>query len=348
MSARHKAGGLFRKDSPSATNIEGTLHVDRYLTNFSVMYVQDARNFVAQRAASVIPVLKQTDLFVVYERGYFWRDEAQPRPLGGRPQQVGYKIGEGTYSAIEYALEHIIDDRQRSNADEPIRLDENATILLTQKHLIKQDRVWAQRFFTTGVWTTEAQGVNTLPDGPNEFLNFNDAQSTPIEVIDTYKDTIAERTGFMPNTLVLGAAVKRALRTHPDISDRIKYTQTGIADDDILATLFEVDSVITARSVFNSAEEGATDDFSFILDDRAMLLAFIDPSPGLDSPTAIANFAWTGLIPGATNAMGGVIERGRDDRAHSDYFQNRMAWDQKIVAQDLAVFFNQAVNSTTS
>ena len=117
-------------------NIQGTLHVDRYLTTFSVNYVQDRRNFVAQRAASVIPVLKQTDLYVVYDRGYFWRDEAAPRPLGGRPQQVGYKVGEGTYSATEYALEHVIDDRQRANVDDPIRLDENATTLLTQKHMI--------------------------------------------------------------------------------------------------------------------------------------------------------------------------------------------------------------------
>ncbi len=344
MSARHS---LFRKDSPSATNIEGRLHVDRYLTNFSVMFVQDERNFIAQRAASVVPVQKQTDIYVVYDRGYFWRDEAQPRPLGGRPQQVGYKISDGNYNAIEYALEHIVDDRQRSNADEPIRLDENATILLTQKQLIKQDRTWCTRFFTTGVWSNEVQGVNAVV-APDTFLNFNAADSTPIEVIDQYKDEIARRTGFMPNTLVLGAAVKRALRVHPDISDRIKYTQTGIADDDILATLFEVEHVITARSVYNEADEGETDNFQFIADEKAMLLAYIDPNPSLDSPTAISNFAWTGLIAGETNAIGGVMERGRDDRAHSDYFQNRMAWDLKQVAPDLAVFFNEAVNSTVS
>jgi hypothetical protein len=338
---------LFRKDSPSATNIEGRLHVDRYLTNYSVQFVQDARNFVAQRAASVIPVQKQTDIYVVYERGYFWRDEAQPRPLGGRPQQVSYKISEGNYNASEYGLEATIDDRQRANADEPIRLDENATTLLTQKHMIKQDRVWSTNFFTTGKWTHELQGVNAVV-GPNNFLNFNDAQSTPIEVIDEQKDNMARRTGFMPNTLVLGAAVKRALRTHPDISDRIKYTQTGIADDDILATLFEVDTVITARSVFNSADEGATDNFQFIADEKSMLLAYIEPNAALDSPTALANFAWTGLIPGEGNAIGGVITRGREDRARSDWIQNSMAWDLRQVAADLAVFFNEAVSSSVS
>ncbi len=342
MASKMIANSRFAKNSPSATNIEGTLHVDRYLTNFSVKFVQNAKNFVSVRCSSLIPVLKQTDIYVSYDRGYFWRDESTPRPLGGRPVQVGYKIGQGTYSAVEYGLEHVVDDRQRANADDPIRLDENATTLLTQKNMIKSDRVWSQKFFQSGVWTTQIEGVGSTP-GANQFLQFNDPASEPIETIDTYKDLIARKTGFMPNTLVLGAGVKRTLRTHPDIADRIKYTQVGIADDDILATLFEVDNVVVARAVYNAAVEGATDDFEFIADEKAMLLAYIEPNPGLDSPTAIATFAWTGLIPGSTNQLGGVMERGRDDRAHSDYFQGRMAWDQAQVAADLAVFFNDVI-----
>lgn len=332
------------RKAASATNIEGTLHVDQYLTDYSVMYVQDSGMFIAQRATSQIPVKKQTNKYVVYDRGYFWRDEVQPRPLGGTPVQASYKVSEGTYSAEEYALEHTIDDRQRENADDPIRLDENATILLTQKNLIKQDRYWAVNYFKTGVWTTDYEGVQSTP-GTNQFLQFDDASSDPIGVIDEAKDTMAKLTGFMPNTLVLGAKVKRKLRSHPDIADRIKYTQTGVADEGILGGLFEVENVITARSVYNKAHQGATNDFDFIVDETGMWLGYIEPNPGLDSPTAIATFAWTSLVPGQTNAMGGVIESGRIDRAHSDYYQGRMAWDIAQVAADLGAFFNDVVAS---
>ena len=326
-----------------AANVQGTLHVDRYLTGFSVDYVQDRRNFIAQRAASVIPVVKQTDKYVVYDRGYFWRDEAAPRPLGGRPVQVGYKVGEGSYSAVEYALEHVIEHRQNANVDEPIRLEEKPTVHLTQNHMIKQDRTWAANFFATGKWTTEATGVISSPSA-TQFVQFNDGtNSDPIGVVDYWKDVMHEKTGFMPNTLVMGSGVKRTLRSHPDIADRIKYTRTGIADEDILGQLFEVPNVLVARSIFNNAAEGIADNFDYIIDPKAMLLAYIEPNPGLDSPTAIANFAWTGLIPGVTNAIGGVMERGRDDRAHSDYFQNRMAWDLRQVAADLGVFMGQVI-----
>lgn len=325
-----------------AMNIEGTIHVDRYLTTFSVNYVQQSTNFVAQRASSLIPVTHQNDKFVVYDRGYFWRDESQPRPLGGRPVQVGYKIGEGNYAAIEWALEHVVDDRQRANVDDPIRLDENATALLTQKQMIRQDRIWAENFFGTGKWTTEVTGVGSTP-GSSQFLQFNDLDSDPINVIDVYIDEMRRKTGFRPNTLVMGAAVRRKLRLHPDISDRIKYTQIGIADEQMLGSLFGVDNVVVAMSVYNAAQEGSADDFRFITDENAMWLGYIDPNPSLDSPTAVAMFAWTGLIPGATNAIGGVMERGRDERAHSDWFQNRMAFDIKQVAPDLGVFFADVV-----
>ena len=176
-------------------------------------------------------------------------------------------------------------------------------------------------------------------------MQFDDDNSDPILVIDEYKDAIAKLTGFMPNTLVLGAKVKRTLRSHPDIADRIKHTQIGLADDFLLASLFEVEDVVCARSVYNSADEGATDSFSFIADETAMWLGYIEKNPALDSPTAIANFAWTGLVPGETNAIGGVIESGRDGRAHSDYYQGRMAWDLAVVSADLGVFFNDAVTT---
>lgn len=321
-------------------NIEGTIHVDRYLTNYSVRFVQDANNFVSQKAATVIPVLKQTDSYVVYPRGYFWRDEAGPRPLGGRPRQVGYKVESASYSAIEYALEHVIDDRQRANVDDPINLDENATRLLTSKMMIKQERLWATEFFTTGVWTKDVSGVVSGNVDGTSILHWSDANSDPIGDIDYYKDYMHALTGYMPNTLVLGATVKRKLRTHPDIADRIKYTSVGIADEGVLASLFEVPNVMVARGIYNSADEGVADSLQYIVNTNGFWLGYIEQTPSLDSPTAVANFAWTGLIPGATNAIGGVMERGRDDRAHSDWFQCRMAFDLKAVSTDLGIMFS--------
>lgn len=329
---------------PEAANIGGPIRVDRYLTNFSVRHVYDRTNLLAQRASSIVSVLNQSDMFSVFPRGYFWRDEAAPRPLGGRPRQVGYKVTSDSYSATEYALEHVVDDRQYANVGDAMNLDENAAVLLTDKMMIKQDRTWAEKFFKTGVWSKDVAGVNSTPVDGTSFLRFGDDASDPIEMIDFYKEYMHQRTGYMPNTLVLGAGVKRRLRTHPDIADRIKYTQVGIADEMLMASLFEIPNVAVARGIYNAAEEGAADDFRYIVDTNAMWMGYIEPTPGLDKPTAIATFAWTGLLPGVTNALGGVVERGRDERSHSNWFQARMAWDMKAVSTDLGIYFSNVVS----
>lgn len=328
-----------------ASNIQGTLHVDRYLTNYSLAYLQEKSSFIAGRASSLIRVQNQSDKFVSYDRGYFWRDEMASRPLGGRPSQIGYKVSEGTYSAQEWAAEHVVDDRQRANTDAPINLDQNATRLLSDKAMIRADRLWASTFFIPGAWTTLRVGTASTP-GTNQFLQFDDANSDPIGVMDSAKDTMHQITGFMPNTLVLGATVRKVLRSHADIADRIKYVGIGLANEVVLQELFDIPNVMTARAIYNSAAEGATDAFSYIVNSRAAWLGYVEPNPGLDSPTAIANFAWQGLIPGQTNDFGGVISRGRDPRAYSDWFHNRMAFDLKQVSADLGVFFQTAVSTS--
>ena len=204
-----------------ATPTASERHGDRYLTTFSLAYVQDEANFVARAASSVIPVNKASDKFVQYNRGDFWRDEATPRPLGGRPRQVEFRTTSDSYIAEEYALEHTIDDRQRANADEPLRLEESGIRMLTEKHMIRRDRVWATNFFKTGVWPVDQTGVSAAP-GANQFIQFNETASDPILVLDEQKDEITKLTGKRPNMMVIGPAVVRRLRTPAALQEVIK------------------------------------------------------------------------------------------------------------------------------
>lgn len=327
------------RQARKVNDIQGEMRVDRYLTNFSLSYRQDQSQFAAGRAATPIPVRNESDKYAIFPAGYFWRDEAEVRALGGRPVQVGYAVQNGQYLAEEWALEHTIDDRQRANAETPYDLDEAGVMLLESKMLIREDRIWAQKFFQLGVWTFELEGNQ-------QFTPFNDPASTPISVIDTYSTRMLQATGKRPNTLALGVNVADSLRINPDIVDRVKYTQRGIADTDLLASLFRVDRVVTISSLYNAAAEGADDDFEFIADPNAMWLGYIEPSPRMNAPTAIARFGWTGLLPGA-NKVGGVVTRGRDDRAYSDWIHARSAFDYKLVSPDLGIFFANA-NSADS
>lgn len=329
-------------------SISGDTNPDAYLTNYSFGLMQQDGVFVASAASSRIPVTQEAGKFNIYPPGYFWRDEAQVRPLGGRPVQVGYAIENGTYNAEEWALEHVIDDRTRQNSRIQNRLDENATRLLTNKQMIRADRIWATSFFATGVWGMEVTGIGAAP-GASQFLSWKDDASSPLSDIEDWKELIRAATGMEPNTLVLGSNVRKRMKNHPEFVDRIKYTSSASITNQTMATMFEIDNLRVARAMYNTAEERLPSDnhggssLTYIVDPNAAWLGYIDPSPSLDSPTAIATFAWDSLVPGQTNDFGGVISRGRDGRAYSDYFHSRQAFGMKKVSDDLAVFIKNAL-----
>ena len=319
------------------------MHVDQFLTNIAVGFWQSAAKYIADKGFPIVPLSKQSDKYVVYPRGFFFRDNVGPRPLGGEAPKVDYKVGSDTYVAEEYALGHNLDDRVRANYDRPLDPDRAATRLLTQQFLIHRDRLWVERFFKPGAWTTNLTGVSSNP-AEGQFLQFDQTGSDPIAVVDEQRDRIAELTGFEPNVAVLGRKVYRVVKEHPKIVEKIKYTQRGIVTPELLAQVFGVDRVLIPSAVYNAANEGASDSMQFIVPPDAMLLVYAAPNPSLDEPSGGYIFAWTGLVPGAVNAFGGVIERGRDSKAHSDYFEIRGAYDMKAVAPDLGVFLASAVS----
>ena len=65
---------------------------------------------------------------------------------------------------------------------------------------------------------------------------------------------------------------------------------------------------------------------------------YSNPSPSLLTPSGGYTFAWTGLFGGA--AAGARIKRFRMEALASDRIESEMAWDQKLVAPELGVFFN--------
>jgi hypothetical protein len=321
----------------------GDLHVDHYLTNLSVSWAQDSGKFVADTVFPTVPVAQKSDLYAVYDKGYFYRDEMTERPLGGKSARTGYAVSNQTYNCAEHSLAHPIDDRVRANADQPLDPDRAGMRLLTQQALIHRDRLWAAKYFVTSFWgATDQTGVPSAPS-TNQFLQFDQAGADPVGVVDKARDAMGGSTGFDPNVLVLGRDVYRAVKNNASVLDRVKYTQRGIVDEDLLAALFRVDKVIIPGGVQNTAKEGQTNAVSFIVNSKAMLLAYAAPAPSIDTPSAGYTFAWTGLIPGATNAYGGVIGRMRDEESHSDILEIRTAFDVQGVATELGQFFAAAV-----
>lgn len=316
----------------------------------AVAWEQDEGNFVAARVFPTIPVMKESDLYAIYQKGYLYRtSQMQKRALGARPAQTGYEITEGSYRAIEWALEHMVDDRERANTDQPLDPDIGATILLTSQAMIQRETLWTTTFFTTGVWSVDWTGVSAAPTGV-QFLQWDQSGSDPIQFVRNRINDVGGKTGYRPNKIVFGTTAYEAFLNHPDVIDRLKYTTGPSAYagsvNQVIASLLDLEEVLVPRGVSNTAAEGQADSISYIANATNVGLFYAAPSPSIRAPSAGYTFAYTGLIPGVTNAFGGVIMRGREELAHSDVFQIRAAYDQRIVATDLGEMFQNVVSSS--
>lgn len=326
---------------------QGDVHVNRPLTNISIAYMQNATNFIADRVFPNIPVSAQSDVYYSYDRGYFNRDEMEIRAPGTESKGGGYTVdASANYFAPVYAFHHDIPDQRRANSDSPLVPDREATMIVTQKALIKREKLFVSKYFAGGVWTNDKDGVASAEDRSATFRQWNDVASTPIEDMRLASTTILESTGFEPNTLIIGKRVYDALVDHPDIVDRVKYGQTkrgdAPAEVDVseLEALFKISRILVMKSISNTAAEGQTNAHSFIGGKKA-LLCYAAPEPGLMIPSAGYTFSWTGLM-GAANA-GQRVKRFRMENLASDRVEIEMAFDQKLVAADLGYFWDTIV-----
>lgn len=313
-------------------------HIDRALTNISVAYIQDDTSFIADKVFPQIPVKRQSDVYYIYNKGDFFRDEAKVR--GGATESVGgdYSVqASNPYYCKVHAFHKDVNAQERANYDEPLDADTDATDFVTGKMIIRREVEWASKYFQAGIWTTEITGVTSGPAGP-QAIKFNLSTSDPIGVILGQALAMAGATGYKPNTLVLSPYVFVALKNHHDILDRIKYTQKGIVTADLLAQLFEVDNVYVAWGVVNAANAGAVDNINFIMGKNA-LLCYVNPKPGLRKPSAGYIFSWTGL-EGAGAYSNRIIRLPMDMLGlGTERIEGEIAFDAKVIAQDLGCFF---------
>lgn len=315
-------------------------HVDAVLTNFSTAYIQGAEDFIAAQFAPVVPVLKRSDRYFAYIKGDWFRDEALERAPGTQSAGGGYGLDNTpTYYARKWAYHADVTEDEVANSDVPLRPFEDAQAFVTQKLLIRRERLWATTFFLPGIWGIDLQGVNAGPSA-GQFLQWDDADATPIEDIDNHKADVLEATGMEPNTLVLGYRAYLAAKNAPKVLQRIQYTQRASVTPDILAALFGVQKLLIGKAVVNTGGRGAANAFGFVNGGHA-LLAHVAPAPGLRIPSAAYIFAWTGLL--GSGAFGNRIKRFAMDEIGSERIEGEMAFDMKVVGPDLGVFYKDVV-----
>ena len=227
-----------------------------------------------------------------------------------------------------------------NNSDAPLNPMREAAEFITRRLLLRRELQFVSDYLTTGVWGLDLTGVASAPS-TNQFIRWSDyVNSDPIIDIETGKAQILSTTGMEANTLVLGYETFRQLRHHPDLVDRIKYTSANTITTDMIARMFEIDKVLVAKAVKATNNEGATGAYSLAFAKGAWL-GNVAQTPGLLTPSAGYIFGWTGVSGGLGAQIG--TSSFRMEHIKSTRVEAEVAFDNKVVASDLGVYFSGAV-----
>ena len=321
---------------------------NKYLTNMSMAFFADASDYIATKIFPICPVANSTGNYYIYDKGDLARDHVQRKPKFGKvnPAQMGHS--DDTYKCVVDQIIVGIDqigalDYERGGVPASIDPRRAKVRFVTEQQLLHLDMMFAKNFFKSGVWSNEFTGVASNPSA-TQFIKFTDGNSDPIAFIDARKREMKLNGRRLPNKLVLGYDTFTALKEHPAMIERVKYTGStanpAMVNENVLAQLFGVKNVLVVDATYNDAEEGQADDMKFICESDGALLCYTTDSPAIDEPSAGYIFTWDMLGNGAFLA---TDQWEGEDGTHTEFIEGLISSDMKKTCDDLACYMKRCV-----
>lgn len=170
------------------------------------------------------------------------------RVPGSNTKRVQFGHSSGTYALEDHSLEGVVpfEHMQDANAVPGIDLG-NVAVRKTQNIIgLRLEKAQADLATTAGSY---AAGNKVTLSGTSQWSDYT-GTSQPVKDVETAKEAVRAAVGMRPNTVVMGAKVFAALRNHPVIIDRIKYTGRDTLTTELLASLFGVQNVLVGDAVY--------------------------------------------------------------------------------------------------
>ncbi|MGI6224829.1 MAG: hypothetical protein ACOYJ1_01100 [Peptococcales bacterium] len=318
---------------------------NNYLTNLAVANFQPNDWFVAPFVFPIVPVGLSTSYFYKFNKADLARDNVQRKPRYGKVTPMLFGTSRELYDCevdqVLIGIDQIGAVNYQRAGTPGINDPRRAKVrLATEQMAIHMDRMFGESYFKTGVWTNEWTGVASTP-GTKEFLKFNDANFDPISFFDARKTEMMLAGRRKPNVLALGVEAYNALKTNPDILDRVKYSGStanpATVNPNVIAQLLEIDRVVVLNSVYNDAGYGQ-EDMKFACDSKGALLAYAAPNAGIDEPSAGYTFTWDMLGNGQYLAFD---QFDGEPGTHTEFIEGLVSYDHKKVCDELGVFMKQ-------
>lgn len=321
---------------------------NNYLTNLSVAHFQPDDWFVSPFIFPIVPVQLSTSHYYMFSKADLARDNVQRKPQFGKAQPMIFGSEEALYKCEVDQIIVGIDqigtlDYQRAGTpgiSDPRRAKVR---LATEQMKLHMDRVFAEGYFKTGIWTNEYTGVTGAAPAGKQFYKFDDANFDAVHFFGGLRTEMKRNGRRNPNTLALGVEAYEGLKRNPEILERVKYSGStanpATINQNVLAQLLEIDRVVVLNSTYNAGGLGE-EDMQFICDSKGALLCYAAPNPAIDEASAGYTFAWDMLGNGQYLAFDQYEgEKG----THTEYVEGLMSYTPEKVCDELGYFLTECV-----
>lgn len=321
---------------------------NNYLTNLSVAHFQPDDWFVSPFIFPIVPVQLSTSHYYKFNKADLARDNVQRKPQFGKVQPMIFGSEEALYKCEVDQIIVGIDqigtlDYQRAGTpgiSDPRRAKVR---LATEQMKLHMDRVFAEGYFKTGIWTNEYTGVTGAAPAGKQFYKFDDANFDAVHFFGGLRTEMKRNGRRNPNTLALGVEAYEGLKRNPEILERVKYSGStanpATINQNVLAQLLEIDRVVVLNSTYNAGGLGE-EDMQFICDSKGALLCYAAPNPAIDEASAGYTFAWDMLGNGQYLAFDQYEgEKG----THTEYVEGLMSYTPEKVCDELGYFLTECV-----
>lgn len=322
--------------------------VNTPLTNISVAYKQKHLTDGALNFFPEVTTRLSTSFYYVFDKATLLRDDVRDKPILGKvdPTILAYdtQTFKCTPKQIILGLDEIVQsDLLRTGAPGLMDIKRNRAQVIAEKLYIHKNKEFARKFFNANAWSNVKTGGASSESG-KDFIQFDDSASDPIALFDSLMTDMKRNTGRKPNKLGLGINVFNALKNHPDIVERVKYSAStvnpAIVNEQCLATVLGIEKIVVFDAIWNSADLGATEDMNFICDENSALLVYATNTPAIDVATAGYTFSWDMGI----GQKEPIVTWDGEDMTYSSYIGGMVSFDMCKVCDDLGVFLKDAVS----
>ena len=286
--------------------------------------------FIARQAAPVAEVASAEGQYPIMNRENFKKPAKTGRTEGSNYNRVSGTFGSGTYDCQEHGLEYVIDDRRLKRYRRLFDAELAATQILRFQLLLAHERRVAALYSGGGFSNTNVATAWSTSD-----------TAVPLDDILTGLETLEDKCGVGPEdiSLIIPRADFREMMACAQVTDKVKYTYPGMQPALLqamqVAAMLGIKSVLKARSVYDSTEEGVAESNTQIWTAGVMYLAVLaEESETLETASAARTILWTADAPELP-----VVESYREEKIRSDVVRTRDDTDEILMGEtDLFVY----------